>query len=210
MSDEYYMEDEHEWPYLVRETRNDNKGNGNVGTSTLRRDFEGIPFSQFPAYAKRLILPPDHINNIINSIDVKAKNCTFSLHQKDFTVNIILTLKNEFLSSEFRGTYDSSSSELSFNLPFHYYEGLKSMKWFKSEVSRVEKEIGMKFYSLVRGYDFTWADERLTIEDEYDALASFSDDDIQSDTHSYKVDFEDKKLIKYHVFDWIELFDPCF
>ena len=96
MRDRHFMEDENELPYLVWETREINRNTKHI---PLKMDFEDIPFREFSSYVRRLILAPNHINNIINSIDVKPNNCTFSIHQNDNGIDIFLILKNEYITS---------------------------------------------------------------------------------------------------------------
>ena len=155
-----------------------------------------------------MVLPQNHKNNIINSVDVKPENCTFSIHQKDRKIYLSLTLKNEYVTSTFHGSYDPNESEISFNFPSTSYRGLESMQWFKNEVKRVEKEIRLKFDSESGGYHFKWADDKLKITDEFQILVYFSNNDGYSDSYSYKVDFNNKKLEKYHVHSWFELSEP--
>lgn len=208
MRDRYFMEDENELPYLVTETRRNNRRNGNTKHIPLKMDFNNVPFREFSSYVKRLILAPNHINNIINSIDVKPNNCTFSIHQNNNIINIVLILKNEYMTSKFDGFYDSHTSELTFYLPYTDYRSLESLHWFKNEIKRVEKEISLKFNSESGGYHYQWIDEKLRITDEFQILVYFRDEDIFSDSYSYKVDFKNKKLEEYHVHSWIELSEP--
>ena len=208
MRDRHFMEDENELPYLVWETRDDNRRNGNSKPIPLKIDFEDIPFREFSSYVKRLILAPNHISNIINSVDVKPNNCTFSIHQNDNRINISLILKNEYITSEFNGFYDSDTSEITFNFPYTNYGSLESLSWFKNEIRRVENEIGLKFDCESGGYHYQWIDEKLKITEEFQILVYFTDDDRYSDSYSYKVDFNNKKLEKYHVHSWIELSEP--
>ena len=72
----------------------------------------------------------------------------------------------------------------------------------------MENEIGLKFDCESGGYHYQWIDEKLKITDEFQILVYFSDDDRYSDSYSYKVDFKNKKLEKYHVHSWIELAEP--
>ena len=206
MRDRHFMEDENELPYLVWETRDNNRRTSR--SNRLELDFEDIPFKEFPSYVKRLILPQNHKNNIINSIDVKPENCTFSIHQKDKEIYLSLTLKNEYITSTFHGSYDQNDSEISFNFPSTSYRGLESRQWFKKEVKRVEKEIGLKFDAETGGYHFEWVGEKLKITDEFKIFIHFSDKDPYGDSHGYKVDFENKKLEKYHVFTWLDTYIP--
>ena len=99
MRDRHFMEDENELPYLLWETMDDNRRNSR--SSQLELNFEDIPFKEFPSYVKRLVLPQNHKNNIINSVDVEPENCTFSIHQKDREIYLSLTLKNEYIDSTF-------------------------------------------------------------------------------------------------------------
>ena len=206
MRDRHFMEDENELPYLLWETRDDNRRTSR--SYQLELDFEDIPFKEFPSYVKRLVLPQNHKNNIINSVDVEPENCTFSIHQKDQKIYLSLTLKNEYIDSTFYGSYDTYDSEISFNLPSVSYSGLESMHWFKKEVKRVEKEIHLKFDSEGGGYHFKCTDEKLKITDEFQILVYFSNNDGYSDSYSYKVDFNNRKLEKYHVHSWFELAEP--
>ena len=208
MRDRHFMEDENELPFLVWETRDDNRRNQNREPVPLKLDFEDIPFNEFPSYVKRLILGQDHKNNIIDSIDVEPKNCTCSIHQNDSRIDISLILKNEYVTSRFDGFYDVDNSEITFNSPYTNYGSLESLQWFKNEIRRIENEIGLKFDYESGGYHYQWADEKLKITDEFQILVYFSDDDRYSDSHSYKVDFENKKLDKYMVHSWIELSEP--
>lgn len=188
-----------------RYRQDDNRRNGNAKHVPLKRDFEDIPFREFSSYVKRLIISPSHMNNIINSFDVNPQNCTFSIHQNDDIIGISLVLKNEYMTFEFNCTYHCNNSEFTIPLPSQDYRNLESMQWFKNEVRRVEKEIGLKFDSEAGGYHYQWIDEKLKITDEFQILVYFSDDDRYSDSYSYKVDFKNKKLEKYHVHSWIEL-----
>ena len=82
------------------------------------------------------------------------------------------------------------------------------MQWFKNEVKRVEKEIHLKFDSEGGGYHFKCTDEKLKITDEFQILVYFSNNDGYSDSYSYKVDFNNRKLEKYHVHSWFERAEP--
>ena len=50
--------------------------------------------------------------------------------------------------------------------------------------------------------------EKLKITDEFQILVYFSNNDGYSDSYSYKVDFNNRKLEKYHVHSWFELSEP--
>jgi hypothetical protein len=81
------------------------------------------------------------------------------------------------------------------------------MQWFKREVRRVEKAIGLKFQYLGGSYDYNWRDDRLTILDEIDFKAYFSDGGSLSDVHSYTVELDNQRLVEYHVHSWFEFHD---
>lgn len=200
------MEDENELPYLV--SRKSDYYEGYKGSTERKFNFENIAFEQFPSRVNMLILAQNHINRIIGSIDVKAKGCTCSIRQNDDDVRFSFNLKNQYMSSEFSAHYDMDNSEMIFNYPFTNFDGLKSLQWFKTEVARVEREIGLKFHDMAGGFDFKYDNGHLTINDEFDAIAHFSEGNYNSDSHGYKVDFENRKLKEYHVYDWIELYEP--
>ena len=202
MRDRYFREDENELPYLVSEKRDDYRGSGSVN---LKTEFENVPFREFRSYVNRLLMPQNDINTIISSIRVQPKGCTCSIRQDGHIVNINLFLKNEYLASEFHAKFDS---KMYFYPPYHNYRNLESSQWFRNEVKRVEREISLKYYACGGGYKFNFKDDRLEVLDDVDVLAYFSDGGQFSDSHSYRVDFKAKKLVEYHVHDWIELYEP--
>lgn len=57
MRDDYYMEDENEWPYLVWEKKDSNRKYSNTKPVPINLEFKDIPFREFPTYVNRLILP---------------------------------------------------------------------------------------------------------------------------------------------------------
>ena len=199
MRDRHFREDENELPYLVSEKRDGYRGSGSV---QLRMDFEDVPFRDFRSYIDRLLMPRKDKVTIINSIKVNPKNCICSISQDGHVVDINLVLKNKYLSSRFHFRYDS---EMQFLYPFHDHSIMKSSQWFKDEVRRVENEICLKYDACGGGYRFHFEDDMLEVLDEIEVLVYFSDGGEFSDSHSYKVDFKNKKLVEYHVHDWFEL-----
>lgn len=210
MRENHRMEDENEWPYLVWENKGEYGGSRNTVTPSLNLSFENRPFGEFSSCVNRLLIDSSHKRKILSSIKVEPRNCSFSLRQEDEKIRMSLVLENEYLTSQFNGFYDLNSCELTFYYPFHSHNRLESMSWFESEIRRVKSESGLGFDEATGGYKFEWRDDNLRIKDQFEVLAMFSDGGERSDTHSYKVDFKNRKLVKYHVHDWFEFFDPVY
>lgn len=210
MRDRHFMEDENEWPYLVSEDSHVYTGSGKSGSVPLKADFESLPFSEFSSRISRLVIDSRNKAKILSSIAVEPANCRFSLHYDGSKIRISLILENEFLTSNFNGFYDLDTSEMTFYQPIHSYNRLESMPWLEREIKRVESEIGLGFYGFGGGYQYSWFNGYLTINDEIEVHVFFTSGDSLSDYHSYRVDFKGKRLVKYHVHPWFEFFDSVF
>ena len=200
MRDRHFREDENELPYLVSEKRDPYRG----GSYNRRVDFEGVPFSEFKSCVSSLLLPGDVKSEIISSVTVRPKNCIVSIHQDGDVVRFRFILKNEYLTSEFIARYESG---MHFYLPYPDIAGLESREWFKQEIRRIEKETGLKQDTKSGGYSFNFYKDTLEILDEYHVRIYFRGKSQFDDYHSYKVDFNQRKLVKYHVHPWHEIYE---
>ena len=199
-----FREDENELPYLVYETRESKKRK--YSDPPLNISYENIPFSEFPSYVNRLILTPNHKSNLISAIDVKPRQCTFSIRQSDEGVAITFNVKNQYIESKITVFYNPTYFNLEMQSNAHYHNYLESMQWFKDEIARVEREIDLKFWECGSGFDYECSDGKFQLKDSYTVIVFFGDESPTSDYHEYKVDFENKKLEMYHVTSFMEWF----
>lgn len=209
MRDRHFMEDENELPFLV-ESDSMNRGRYDSG-GVRNKNYTNVPYSEFQKYVEFLMLPQMHVANIVNSVEVEPKNCRVSIKREDDEIRFQFVVQNEYVKSQFNATYDLNYGEMTFFLPYHSYDGLDSMDWFKREVSMIKRQTGLEFDGCGGGYDFSHNDGKdVVIKDEIEVLAYFSPEDMFSDSHSYMVDFDKRKLNKYHEHPWFEFFEPTF
>ena len=199
-----FREDENELPYLVYETRESKKRK--YSDPPLNISYEDIPFSEFPSYVNRLILTPNQKSNLISAVDVKPRQCTFSIRQSDEGVQIKFKVKNQYLESNITVFYNPAYSSFESQSYTNYHNGLEALPWFKNEVARVEGEIDLKFWECGSGFDYECSNGKFLLDDSYTVIVFFGDESPTSDYHEYKVDFENKKLEKYHVTSFMEWF----
>ena len=83
---DHFREDENELPYLVWQRRDRDEDRGQSYSDEddfepLNISFNNIPYSQFSSYVRRLQLTSDQKARLISSIEIKPRNCTFSINQ---------------------------------------------------------------------------------------------------------------------------------
>lgn len=200
-----FREDENELPYLVWETRDEKPRNRTERFHLAEINIENKPINEFSSVVDGLLFSNQKIN-LLNSIEVKPKNCTFSIKRNDDDFIITFYIKNDYLTSEIIVHYDLNSCQIQRPNYFASYDGLKSMQWFKNAVKQIEQEKGYKFDFCTEGYDALYKSGKLLINDDFDVIVMF-DDDESNDQYGYKVDFENKKLNLYHVYPFHESFE---
>jgi len=199
-----FREDENELPYLLWQKRDKIKA-GNPKPFNI--NIQNRPFRDFESTVRGLIIPDDDRANIIRSVDVRPKNCRFSVSTNSED-NLVFTfdVENRYVRTSIRSVYEDH--ELYVSSYYNNHDRLESADWFKREVSRISRQIGQDYYSCASGYGYKCSDGSLTINDDCCILVYFGDDscDILGEYPGYKIDFKKRKLVKYHVFQGHELF----
>ena len=198
------MEDENEWPYLVWETKDNKKREYASRPETLDMHVYDIPFSQFPSYLDRLGLTRNQKINLVNSIEVRPRNCTFSIHKTD-DIRFNFKVKNEYLTTEINVLYDSDSGQLEYIGGYTSHDGLESMQWFRDIVRQIETENDYKFEFCYRGHDSTCREGKLRINEDYETLVMFEKNKGE-EHYGYKLDFAGRKLEFYHEYPFHEYY----
>ena len=203
MRDRFFREDENELPYLVNEKRDPIKQTGTVKQFEL--DFRDIPYSEFSSYVQRLALPQEHKRNLIGRIEIRPKNCTFSIHQRSDEIRITFTVENEYVKAKINVEYNLNSSQVEFLGGTTYHDSLEAMQWFKNAVRKIENETGYKFLFCYNGPDFTSRGGKLLVTDDFETMVMFEKDHY-SDHYGYQVDFAKRNLEFYHEYPFHEFY----
>lgn len=205
MRDRHFREDENELPYLVRQTRNDERRGYSDRPESSHLHIYDVPFSQFPLYIDRLGLAPNQKSHLINSIEIRPRDCTFSIHRTD-DLRLSFKVKNEYLTTEIMVRYDPASGQLEYLTGTTHHDALQSQQWFKDIVHKIEIEKGCKFEFCYRGHDFKCRDGKLVINDDFETMVMFEKDGC-NDHYGYRLDFSRRKLEFYHEYPFHEYYD---
>lgn len=195
--DRRFREDENELPYLLSQKRDKVKTPRSSGFH-YEIIIEDRPFSQFASAVEGLIIPIDDRINIINSVEVTAKNCTFSINDSGDRLIFQFVVENRYVKTFITVYFENH--QLSVSNYYIDHGKLESQPWFKSEVSRISREIGLDFYTCSSRRAHEFEDGHLTIEDNCSVLVIFGDGDFFNDHPGYKIDFKRKRFVEYHIF----------
>lgn len=212
-----FREDENELPYLVYERRDRdykededdysheyyryNKGNVKNGLH-----LTDIPFWEFATYVRRLNISENHKDSIIRLVDIKPRNCTFSIHYVLDDLRMFFRVENEYLATEVRVHYDFGMSCFEYCGGTTYHDRLESMQWFKNLVRKMENEKGFSYEFCFNGHDFSSRGGRVVINDSYESMVMFEKEG-DDDHYAYRIDFEKRRLEEYKVYSFTEYYD---
>ena len=168
-----FREDENELPYLLWQKRDKIKA-GNPKPFNI--NIQNRPFRDFESTVRGLIIPDDDRANIIRSVEVRPKNCRFSVSTNSEDNN-----NHDRLESA--DWFKREVSRISRQIGQDYYS-CASGYGYKCSDGRLT--INDNCCILVY-----FGDDSCDILGEYPG---------------YKIDFKKRKLVKYHVFQGHELF----
>ncbi|MEE0935330.1 MAG: hypothetical protein U0L42_06615 [Methanobrevibacter sp.] len=212
-----FREDENELPYLVYERRDRNYSNDwddysydeyRAPKRNVRNDLHinNVPLWEFPTYVRRLNISENHKDSILRLVDIRARNCTFSINHVLDDLRMSFRAENEYVTTEIRVHYNFGESRFDYCGGTTYHDRLESMQWFKNLVRKMENEKGFSYEFCFNGHDFTSRGGRVVINDSFETMVMF-EKDRYDDHYAYKIDFEKRRLEEYKVYSFIEYYE---
>ena len=147
-----------------------------------------------------------HIDNIINSVEINARNCIVSMHKRDDEIIMTFLVENEYVATEFRLLYDLNFSQIEYLGGTTYHDNLESRTWFINAVKKIEKENGYRYAFCFGGHDFSFSNGRLVVNGDFKSKVMFEKDGC-SDHFDYNIDFAKRKLEFNHVCPFHEFYE---
>ncbi|MDO5815124.1 MAG: hypothetical protein Q4Q18_05755 [Methanobrevibacter sp.] len=193
-----------ELPYLYSRKRDEDTKPTRTEPANIK--FGNLAPQELPRYIQILDISQAHKNRLINVLDIRAKNPKCSVEHKNGIVQITVEVENEYIKSRFHLRFDTQINDFYMLDFYHYYDGLESKEWFKREFERVKRKVGKDFFSYYFGFEGHFRQEIFTVTDDFKVTVAFGDGDFLSEYPEYKVDFENKRLVFYHMTDGHELF----
>jgi len=205
---DHFREDENELPYLVWQRRDRDEDRGQSYSDTedfepIKISFNNILYSQFSSYVRRLQLTREQKARLISCVEIKPRNCTFSLNQNGDDIRITFRIENEYLDTEITVSYDPFSGSVEYRYGYTHHDRLQSMKWFRDAVNLIERQNGYKYEFCYEGHDFSTRTGRLVVNDSFKTCVMFEKDG-DDDHYGYKVNFASRRLEEYKTYPFHE------